>query len=98
MKAATIAMLPALLLLGACSATPSAPSSSGSAFIPSVTAAPSGQTAASLDPPEGSAAERVQQARASCWMKVENERNLRGIDQRIAYVEKCVNEQVKGRP
>jgi hypothetical protein len=30
-------------------------------------------------------------------MKVESEKNLRGIDQRIAYVEKCVNNQVKSR-
>ena len=30
-------------------------------------------------------------------MKVESEKNLRGIDQRIAYVEKCVNEQAKNR-
>jgi hypothetical protein len=53
--------------------------------------------AASRDPAQGSAAERVQQARSACWMKVESEKNLRGIDQRIAYVEKCVNEQVKNR-
>jgi hypothetical protein len=99
MKAATFATLPVLLLLAACAgnALPGAQPTSGTGFTPSVTAAPSGQAAGSLDPPEGSAGERVQQARASCWMKVEGEKNLRGIDQRIAYVDKCVNEQVKGR-
>jgi len=88
-----------MLLLAACAgnAPPGAQPSSNSGFTPSVTAAPRGESATSLDPPEGSSAERVQQARAACWMKVEGEKNLRGIDQRIAYVEKCVNEQVKNR-
>jgi ABC-type phosphate transport system substrate-binding protein len=69
--------------------------SSISSYLPSVTAAPTGQGASSLDPAEGSAAERAQKARAQCWMKVEHEKNLRGIDQRIAYVEKCVTAQVR---
>src|SRR6185436_6079504 len=99
MKAATFATLPALLLLAACAgnAVPGAAPAARSGFIPSVTAAPTGQAATSLEPPEGSMGERVQQARAACWMKVESEKNLRGIDQRIAYVEKCVNDQVKNR-
>jgi len=99
MRAATVATLPMMLLLAACAgnAPPGAQPSSNSGFTPSVTAAPRGESATSLDPPEGSSAERVQQARAACWMKVEGEKNLRGIDQRIAYVEKCVNEQVKNR-
>ena len=69
--------------------------SSISSYLPSVTAAPTGEDATSLDPPEGSAAERAQKARAQCWMKVEHEKNLRGIDQRIAYVDKCVTAQVR---
>jgi len=69
--------------------------SSISSYLPSVTASPAGQGASSLDPPEGSTAERTQKARAGCWMKVEHEKNLRGIDQRIAYVEKCVTAQVR---
>jgi hypothetical protein len=99
MRAATVATLPMLLLLAACAgnALPGAQPTSNAGFTPSVTAAPHGQNATSLDPPEGSAAERVQQARAACWMKVESEKNLRGIDQRIAYVEKCVSEQAKSR-
>jgi len=69
--------------------------SSISSYLPSAIAAPSDQAAASLDPPEGSAAERTQKARAQCWMKVEHEKNLRGIDQRIAYVDKCVTAQLR---
>jgi hypothetical protein len=97
MRAAIVATLPLLLAACAGNVSPGAQAPQASGFTPSVTAAPQGQTAASLDPPQGSAAERVQQARAACWMKVESERQLRGIDQRIAYVEKCVNEQVKNR-
>ena len=93
------AALPICLLLAACAGgkLPGEQPAPGSAHTPSVTAAPHGQTATSLDPPAGSDGERVQQARAACWMKVESEKNLRGIDQRIAYVEKCVNEQAKNR-
>jgi len=68
--------------------------SSISSFLPAAITAPAGQSAA-LDPPEGSSAERTQKARAQCWMKVEHEKNLRGIDQRVAYVEKCVTAQVR---
>ena len=66
-----------------------------SSYLPSAIAAPTGQGASSIDPPEGSAAERSQKARAQCWMKVEHEKNLRGIDQRVGYVEKCVTAQLR---
>ena len=69
--------------------------SSISSYLPSAIAAPNGQAAAALDPPEGSAADRTQKARAQCWMKVEHEKHLRGIDQRIAYVDKCVTAQLR---
>jgi len=67
--------------------------SSISSFLPSAFSAPDGQ--ASLDPPEGSPPDRAQKVRAQCWMKVEHEKNLRGIDQRIGYVEKCVATQLR---
>jgi len=38
------------------------------------------------------------QARADCWMAVEHKRELRGIDQRIAFVDKCVAEETKKKP
>ena len=72
-------------------------SSSISSFLPSAFSTPEGQSAATLDPPEGSAPDRAQKARAHCWMKVEHETNLRGIDQRVAYVDKCVATQLQSR-
>jgi hypothetical protein len=96
MRAATLLVC---LLLTACAGSKLPGSddsvSSISSYLPSVTASPSGQGASSLEPPAGSTAERTQKARAQCWMKVETEKNLRGIDQRIAYVEKCVTAQVQ---
>ena len=40
----------------------------------------------------------VTQARADCWMKVESQKALRGIDQRIAFVDKCVARELKDGP
>lgn len=36
------------------------------------------------------------QARTDCWMKVEHDKIKRSIDQRIAFVDKCVAEAMKG--
>jgi len=38
------------------------------------------------------------QARTDCWMMVEKKRELRGIDQRIAFIDKCVAGQMKSKP
>ena len=39
------------------------------------------------------------QARADCWMKVESQKGLRSsIDQRSAFVDKCVAEALKSKP
>ena len=38
------------------------------------------------------------QARVDCWMKVESQKGLRAIDQRSAFVDKCVAEQLKSKP
>jgi hypothetical protein len=40
----------------------------------------------------------VTQVRADCWMAVEHQKALRGIDQRITYVDKCVADHLKGMP
>jgi hypothetical protein len=38
------------------------------------------------------------QARVDCWMKVESQKGLRAIDQRSAFVDKCVAAQLKSKP
>lgn len=58
------------------------------------------RTAASRPPPEpvDPGADPLTQARVECWMKVEKEqRNTRDIDRRIAFVDKCVSDFMKGQ-
>jgi len=90
-----IATLLVCLMLAACAGGKmpgnSDTTSSISSFLPS-----SFSTPAKLDPPEGSSAdEPTIKARAQCWAKVEREKNLRGIDQRVAYVDRCVAAQLQ---
>jgi hypothetical protein len=55
-------------------------------------------TAAARAEPEEVPPDPVIQARTDCWMAVEHQKNLRGLDQRIAYVDKCVADQMKSQP
>jgi hypothetical protein len=75
--------------------TPPAAGTGGGARGGATTAA--ARAAPDPDAPNPSA-DPVTQARADCWMKVETQPALRGIDQRIGFVDKCVAEQLKGGP
>jgi len=91
-----IATLLVCLMLAACAGgkLPGGDTTSPiSSFLPSSLTSPNDEAA--IDPPAGSAPDRAQKARAQCWMKVEHEKHLRGIDQRIAYVDKCVAAQLQ---
>jgi len=55
-------------------------------------------TTAARGEPEEVPPDPVIQARTDCWMAVEHQKNLRGLDQRIAYVDKCVADQMKSQP
>ncbi len=55
-------------------------------------------TAAARSEPEEVPPDPVIQARTDCWMAVEHQKNLRGLDQRIAFVDKCVADQMKSQP
>ena len=52
-------------------------------------------TAAARGEPVEVPPDPVVQARAQCWMKVEGQKALRGLDQRIGFVDKCVAETIK---
>jgi len=74
---------------------PAAPAGSGGARGGSTTAA----RAPVVDPDAPNPGpDPLTQARADCWMAVEHKRELRGIDQRIAFVDKCVAEETKKKP
>ena len=55
-------------------------------------------TAAARAEPVAVGRDPLTQARADCWMMVEHKKEVRGIDQRIAFVDKCVAGQMKGKP
>ena len=52
-------------------------------------------TAAARGEPEEVPPDPVIQARTDCWMAVEHAKGVQGLDQRIAYVDKCVAEKTK---
>jgi hypothetical protein len=55
-------------------------------------------TAAARGEPEEVPPDPVIQARTDCWMAVEHQKGLKGLDQRIAYIDKCVADKTKGKP
>jgi hypothetical protein len=48
--------------------------------------------------PADAPADALTQARVDCWMMVVHKKELRGIDQRIAFIDKCVAGQMKSKP
>ena len=38
-----------------------------------------------------------EKAKADCWMKYENDKKIKNIDQRLTLVEKCVDETMRGQ-
>jgi hypothetical protein len=38
-----------------------------------------------------------EQAKADCWMKYEEDKKIKNIDQRLALVEKCVDTTMRGQ-
>jgi hypothetical protein len=49
------------------------------------------------DPPEVAERDPLTQARADCWMKVESQKTKLNIDQRAAFVDRCVSNATKGK-
>ena len=61
---------------------------------PAPAAAPSG--AAGPAAPAQRSVRDATEAKVICWGKVEREKRIRNIDQRIAFVDKCVAEELRG--
>jgi hypothetical protein len=62
--------------------------------------APAAQPAAAPSPapaaPKGPMT--PEQAKADCWMRYEEDKKIKNIDQRLALVEKCVDTTMRGQP
>ncbi len=68
-------------------AAPAAPPPAQSAAPPAPAPAPAKQAA--LTP---------EQAKGQCWMKYENDRRAKNIDERLKLVEKCVDDTMRNQP
>ena len=74
----------------------SAPAPAPAHAPPAPAAAAATSTTPAAPGPATPAARDVTEAKVICWGKVEREKQrVRTIDQRIAYVEKCVADQMK---
>ena len=79
------------LALGGCA------QSNSSAEIAAAAAAPA-QSAAPPPAPAQQAALTPEEAKSQCWMKYENDRRAKGIDERLKLVEKCVHDTMRNQP
>lgn len=65
-------------------------------------AAPAGRTQqagpAAAPPPEQQVALTPEEAKGKCWMRYENDKRAKNIDDRLKLVEKCVDDTMRGRP
>lgn len=55
------------------------------------------QTAAQAPAPPPKGAMTPEEAKTQCWMKYEGDKKIKNIDQRLALVEKCVDETMRGQ-
>jgi len=66
-----------------------------SAPIAAIATAPAAPVVAAPQISDLSDPERLRQARVDCWAKVERQGRVRDIDRRIAFVEKCLADELK---
>jgi hypothetical protein len=81
--------------LAACGTT-SGEKPSDMAAAPAAAPPPPGAPAAAAPAPRAPrTAQDATEAKVICWGKVEREKRIKTIDQRIAFVDKCVAEQLR---
>jgi len=83
-------------------ATPEPPPQTAAAPPPSHPPAPAGRAAqgapAAPPAPARQAALTPEEAKGKCWMKYENDRRAKSIDERLKLVEKCVDDTLRNQP
>jgi hypothetical protein len=62
--------------------------------------APAGRATQSAPPPPPAkqAALTPEEAKGKCWMRYENDRRAKSIDERLKLVEKCVDDTMRNQP
>ena len=97
---------PARVLITACAALALAGcAQSNSEIAPAAAAAPPPAQSAAPPPaqsagpaPAKQAALTPEEAKGQCWMKYENDRRAKSIDERLKLVEKCVDDTLRNQP
>ena len=77
-----------LLALSACAGGNNSADLAPAAAPQQTAAAPAAPPAEPLTP---------EKAKADCWMKYEGDKKIKNIDQRLALVEKCVDDTLRGQ-
>lgn len=89
----------ALAALAGCAQSNNAAEMSATAPPPPAAASPAPSTAPAPSPaPAKQAALTAEEAKGQCWMKYENDRRAKSIDDRLKLVEKCVDDTLRNQP
>jgi hypothetical protein len=91
----------ALVALGGCAQSNSSAEISPAAAPPPASAAPppaQSSAPSPAPPPAKQAALTPEEAKGQCWMKYENDRRAKNIDDRLKLVEKCVDDTLRNQP
>jgi hypothetical protein len=101
-RIASLLMTACALALAGCAQSNSSAEMSATAPPPPASAPPPAQSAApppsSPPPPTRQAALTPEEAKGQCWMKYENDRRAKSIDDRLKLVEKCVDDTLRNQP
>ena len=85
------------LLSLACALTLAACAQGNSTADLAPSAQPTAAEPAAAAPPAPKGPMTPEQAKADCWMKYEEDKKIKNIDQRLALVEKCVDTTMRGQ-
>jgi len=87
-------MIAPFRLLSVCTLLALSACAGGNSSADLAPAAPPAQQAAAAPPQEPMTPEK---AKTDCWMKYEGDKKIKNIDQRLALVEKCVDDTLRGQ-
>ncbi|HVK81212.1 MAG TPA: hypothetical protein VM915_11440 [Verrucomicrobiae bacterium] len=88
----------AVLALAGCAQSNSSAEIAASAPAAPPPAASAAPAQAPAPAPAKQAALTPEQAKGQCWMKYENDRRAKSIDERLKLVEKCVDDTMRNQP
>ena len=97
-KSALASIAVCALALGGCAQSNSSAEIAASAPAAPPPAASAAPAQAPAPAPAKQAALTPEQAKGQCWMKYENDRRAKSIDERLKLVEKCVDDTMRNQP